>query len=140
MAHARFLCPWDFQGKKTGVGCHFFFQGTFQTQGLNTYLLYLKLVSLIYRFINNYHCLQILVLLTLSLFLRYKFAFVSEVQNKNDNFSVKHLYSYKILWLKWSFRKWAWHATVHGVAKSQIELSDRATATWIQCYSQPTLR
>ena len=23
--HARFLCPWDFAGKNTGVGCHFLF-------------------------------------------------------------------------------------------------------------------
>ena len=26
---ARLLCPWDFPGKKTGVGCHFLFQGIF---------------------------------------------------------------------------------------------------------------
>ena len=24
----KFLCPWDFSGKKTGVGCHFLFQVT----------------------------------------------------------------------------------------------------------------
>ena len=28
----RLLCPWDFPGKSTGVGCHFFFQGIFSTQ------------------------------------------------------------------------------------------------------------
>ena len=28
-------CPWDFLGKNTGVGCHFFLQGTFPAQGLN---------------------------------------------------------------------------------------------------------
>ena len=32
---ARFLCPWDFPRKYTGVGCHFFLQGIFLTQGLN---------------------------------------------------------------------------------------------------------
>ena len=32
----RLLCPWDFPGKNTGVGCHFLLQGTFLTQGLNT--------------------------------------------------------------------------------------------------------
>ena len=26
VAPPRFLCPWDFPGKNTGVGCHFFFQ------------------------------------------------------------------------------------------------------------------
>ena len=30
----RLLCPWDFPGKNTGVGCHFLLQGTFPTQGL----------------------------------------------------------------------------------------------------------
>ena len=25
---ARFLCPWDFPGKNTGVGCHFLLQKT----------------------------------------------------------------------------------------------------------------
>ena len=32
---ARLLCPWHFQGKNTGVSCHFLLQGIFQTQGLN---------------------------------------------------------------------------------------------------------
>ena len=31
----RLLCPWDFPGKDTGVGCHFLLQGIFPTQGLN---------------------------------------------------------------------------------------------------------
>ena len=31
----RFLCPWDFLGKNTGVGCHFLLQEIFPTQGLN---------------------------------------------------------------------------------------------------------
>ena len=30
----RNLCPWDFPGKNTGVGCHFLLQGIFRTQGL----------------------------------------------------------------------------------------------------------
>ena len=29
------LWPWDFPGKKTGVGCHFLLQGIFLNQGLN---------------------------------------------------------------------------------------------------------
>ena len=29
------LHPWDFQGKSTGVGCHFLLQGIFPTQGSN---------------------------------------------------------------------------------------------------------
>ena len=36
---ARLLCPWDFPGKNTGVGCHFL-QGIFPTQELNPHLLH----------------------------------------------------------------------------------------------------
>ena len=32
---ARFLCPWNFPDKNTGMGCHFLLQGIFPTQGLN---------------------------------------------------------------------------------------------------------
>ena len=31
----RLLCPWDFPGKNTGVGCHFLLPGIFPTQGSN---------------------------------------------------------------------------------------------------------
>ena len=40
LKHARFLCPWGFQGKTTGVGCHFLLQGIFPIQGWNLYLLH----------------------------------------------------------------------------------------------------
>ena len=30
---ARLLCPWDFPGKNTRVGCHFLLQGIFPTEG-----------------------------------------------------------------------------------------------------------
>ena len=33
------LCPWDFPGKNTGVGCHFLSRGIFLTQESNLYLL-----------------------------------------------------------------------------------------------------
>ena len=36
---ARLLCPWDFPGKNTGVGCHSLLQGIFPTQGLKPLLL-----------------------------------------------------------------------------------------------------
>ena len=38
---ARLLCPWDFPGKNTRVGCHFLLQGIFATQGSKLYLLWL---------------------------------------------------------------------------------------------------
>ena len=34
--------PWDFPGKDTGVGCHFFLQGIFPNQGSNPGLLYCR--------------------------------------------------------------------------------------------------
>ena len=40
------LCPWDFPGKNTGVGCHFLFQGIFPIQGLNLCLLHCLVDSL----------------------------------------------------------------------------------------------
>ena len=38
----RFLHPWDFPGKNTGVGCHFLLQEIFPTQGLNPGLLHCR--------------------------------------------------------------------------------------------------
>ena len=38
----RLLCPWQFPGKNTGVGCHSFLQGIFPTQGLNLGLLHCR--------------------------------------------------------------------------------------------------
>ena len=32
---ARLLCPWDFPGQNTGVGCHSLLQGILPTQGSN---------------------------------------------------------------------------------------------------------
>ena len=42
MSPARLLCPWDFPGKNSGVGCHFLFQGIFLTQGSNLPLLHCR--------------------------------------------------------------------------------------------------
>ena len=36
----RLLCPWDFPGRNTWVGCHFLLQGIFPTQGWNPHLLH----------------------------------------------------------------------------------------------------
>ena len=41
---ARLLCPWDSPGKNTGVGCHFFLQGIFLTQGWSLCLLHCRWV------------------------------------------------------------------------------------------------
>ena len=34
----RLLCPWNFPGKSSGVGCHFLLQGIFPIQGWNPHL------------------------------------------------------------------------------------------------------
>ena len=36
----RLLCPWDFLGRDTGVGCHCLPQGIFPNQGSNSDLLH----------------------------------------------------------------------------------------------------
>ena len=41
-----FLCSWDFPGKNSEVGCHFFLQGIFPTQGSNLHLLHWQADSL----------------------------------------------------------------------------------------------
>ena len=40
LSPARLLCPWDFPGKSTGVGCHFLLPRIFPTQGSNPHLLH----------------------------------------------------------------------------------------------------
>ena len=41
------LGSWDFPGKNTGVGCHFFLQGIFPTQGSTPSLLHWQAGSLL---------------------------------------------------------------------------------------------
>ena len=43
---AGLLCPWDFPGKNTAVGCHFLLQGIFHPQGSNLCLLHWQKDSL----------------------------------------------------------------------------------------------
>ena len=43
---SRLLCPWNFTGKNTRVGCHFLLQGIFSTQGQNPCLLHWQADSL----------------------------------------------------------------------------------------------
>ena len=43
----RLLCPWDFPGKDTGVGCHFLLQRILPTQGSNLDLLHCR--QILYR-------------------------------------------------------------------------------------------
>ena len=47
MQPARLLCPWDFPGNNTGVGCHFLLPGIFLTQRSNLNFLYWQAGSLL---------------------------------------------------------------------------------------------
>ena len=42
VAPPSLLCPWDFPGKNTVVGCHLLLQGIVPTQGLNPSLLHCR--------------------------------------------------------------------------------------------------
>ena len=42
----RLLCPWDFPGKNTGVGCHFLLRGILPTQKSNLPVLHWQADSL----------------------------------------------------------------------------------------------
>ena len=44
---ARLLCPWDFPGKNTGMGCHFLLKGIFPTQESKPHLLHCR--QILYR-------------------------------------------------------------------------------------------
>ena len=44
---SRLLCPQDFLGKNTGMGCHFLLQGLFLSQGSNLHLLHQQVDSLL---------------------------------------------------------------------------------------------
>ena len=47
----RLLRPWDFPGKSTGVGCHFFLQRIFPTQGSNLGLLNRR--QMLYKIVDS---------------------------------------------------------------------------------------
>ena len=90
----RLLCPWDFPGKKTGVGCHFLLQGIFPIQGSNSGLLHCRqiLYHLSYReaSYSNKHFLYIYLL---------SFDFSSPVYEFLPGFSIL---STTFVWF-WSF-------------------------------------
>ena len=61
----KLLCPWDFPGKSTGVGCHFLLQGIFPTQELNPGLPHYK--QMLYHLShqgNQYFCWRSNILAT----------------------------------------------------------------------------
>ena len=51
--HTRFLCPWNFSDKSTGMSCHFLLQEIFPTQGSNLCLLHWQADSLFLYHLGN---------------------------------------------------------------------------------------
>ena len=99
----RFLCPWDFPGKDTGVGCHFLLQGIFPTQGSNPGLL---------------HCRQILYRLS------YKGSPIYEDPCKSEN-----VRSWLITWKPLAVLAWEKSSICSLVGKERREL-EWITCCW----------
>ena len=55
MYPTRLLYPWDFPGKNTGMGCHFFLQGISPTQGSNPCLSHLGRLFTIWATRETHH-------------------------------------------------------------------------------------
>ena len=100
---ARLLCPWDFPGKNTGVGCHFLLQGIFPTKGLNLDLL---------------HCRQTLCCLSHWNYQTENLKQLCDVQGQEMDFSTQNT-EYTLLlpffwwgegvcyWSIWTLKDWA---------------------------------
>ena len=54
LSPTRMLCPWNFSGKDTVVGCYFLPQGIFQLQGVNLHLLHWQSGSLPLLHLGSY--------------------------------------------------------------------------------------
>ena len=94
---SRLLCPWDFPGKNTGVGCHFLLQEIFLTQGSNPGLLHCKRIlfhpshrgspisqivlnKLIFNRVNTVK----VTVIWLWIYLCYNFFFILKVQSASE--------------------------------------------------------
>ena len=89
---ARLLCPLDFSGENTGVGCHFFFQGIFLIQGLNLrplHLLHWQAGSLPLSHLGSLLDSMLLLLLLLSHFSHVRLCATSERQIQQEQVCCK---------------------------------------------------
>ena len=81
----KLLCPWDFPGKNTGVGCHFLLQGTFLTQGSNLHLLcLLHCRQMLYLSLSLY----IYIYIYIYLYLYLRCAFFHNIRVSGNNWSL----------------------------------------------------
>ena len=50
---ARLLCPWDYPGENTGVGCHFLLQGVVKVKSGNVkFLVHYQSSEVIFHFLS----------------------------------------------------------------------------------------
>ena len=106
--------PWDSPGRNTAVGCHFFLQGIFPTQGSNLCLLCLL------------HCRWILYPLNhlISVFDQLKWDSLSSVKIQCkilSDFVVSKIVYHAKLWFYWQMRPFIWHE--QELASEEVEIT-----------------
>ena len=79
---SRRLCPWNFSGKNTRVGCHFLLQGIFLTQGSNLHLLCLP--ALAGRFFTTVPSGKSILYIIDGLKMKTNMQFLTHYINNND--------------------------------------------------------
>ena len=129
----RLLCPWDFPGKSTGVGCHRLLQ---LISGMIKYNS-LYLLSWFQLWLYGVFCIFLYLYMNLSLMVTVCFHIYVTLQFKSSvkSFHLKNLYRspgggngnlLQYSCLENSMYRGAWRTTVHGVAKSQHNWSGLA--------------
>ena len=92
----RFLRPWDFPGKSTGVGCHFLLQRIFLPQGSNPGPLHYRQTLLQSALPGKSNEAEVNVFLESSYFF-YDLANVDNLISGSSAFSKSSLYIWKLL-------------------------------------------
>ena len=134
----RLLCPWDSPGKNTGVGSHSHVQRICPTQGSNPRVLHWQTYSLPLSHLGSPHSLCLPHVIT-----HYCESIDFNTCNKWGSLvaqTVKNLPAVKETWVRspgkgngYPFQysclenpmdRGVWQAIVHGVAKSQMQLSE----------------
>ena len=131
------LCPWDFLDKNTGASCYFHLQGIFLTQGSNhiSYVSYMgrQVVFCLWMLETGVGAGRKITVLKTSRLLGSYSDDKESAWNVGDPGSIPgsggspgegNGNPLQFSRLENSIDRLAWRATVHGVAKSQTQLSD----------------
>ena len=131
---ASLLCPWDFPGKNTGVGCHALLQGIFLTQGSNLQvlgLLHWQADSLplshqgspiIYLCISKYQASQVVLLVKNPITNEGDLRVVGLIPGLGRSSGGGHGNQLQYFCLKNPMDRGAWWATIHRVANNRTRL------------------